>query len=406
MSSLNPFAVLGRHPDFRTFWVGQTLSLVGTWMSGMAQGWLALVLSDDPLLVGLVAAAPAIPIILFSLPAGVLVDRMDKRRLVMICQALFLADAVALWWLTWSRNVTVGWLFALSFLFGAVAAVEIPARQAMQVELVGRDDLRSAVALNSSGFNLARIVGPAIAALIIARFGIAWCFGANAVSFAFILTGLARIRPRAPVDQGLAPGSRRGGVSELLTYLREHPVLGSLMGLVTVYAILGGSFIPLMPVIAREQLGVGASRYGLMLSSVGVGGLLGALVLAGPGSRLPRGRLLAWSATAFPLSLGVLSLLRTGTFAYPVLFLAGVFLILNGAGANAILQQLVEDRMRGRLMAAYALVVVGLSNAIGAPMGGAIARQVGVSWAIGGGAVVMLAYAWWAFRRNRELLKL
>lgn len=405
MSSLNPFAVLGRHPNFRTFWIGQTLSLVGTWMSGMAQGWLALVLSDDPLLVGLVAAAPAMPIILFSLPAGVLVDRMDKRRLVMLCQALFLVDAVALWWLTWSERVTVGWLFALSFLFGAVAAVEIPARQAMQVELVGRDDLRAAVALNSSGFNLARIIGPAVAALIIARFGIAWCFGVNAASFGFILAGLARLRPEA-VRHSTSEHASRGGVRELLTYLREHKVIGSLMGLVTVYAILGGSFIPLMPVIAREQLGVGASRYGLMLSSVGVGGLLGALVLAGPGSRLPRGRLLVWSAVAFPLSLGVLSLLRTGTFAYPVLFLAGVFLILNGAGANAILQQLVEDRMRGRLMAAYALVVVGLSNAVGAPLAGAIAKQVGVSWAIGGGSLAMVAYAWWAFARNRELVRL
>lgn len=405
MSSLNPFAVLRRHPNFRNFWIGQTVSLVGTWMSGMAQGWLALVLSDDPLMVGLVAAAPAIPIILFSLPAGVLVDRTDKRRLVMICQFLFFADALALWWLTWSRHVTVGWLVALSFLFGSVAAVEIPARQAMQVELVGREDLRAAIALNSSGFNLARIAGPSLAALVIARIGLAWCFAVNAVSFGAVLLGLSRIRIPAVARVAQAP-SHRSGIREGLEYLRGHRVIAALMGLVTVYAILGGAYIPLMPVIAREQLGVGASRYGLLLSSVGVGGLAGALFLAGIGARLPRGRMLAWSAAAFPLSLLVLSLLRTATFAYPVLFAAGVFMILNGAGANAILQHIVEDRMRGRLMAAYALVVVGLSNAVGAPLAGAVAKAVGVPWAIGGMSLVMLAYAWWAFRTRPELGRL
>lgn len=370
----------------------------------MAQGWLALVLSDDPLLVGLVAAAPAIPIILLSLPAGVLVDRVDKRQLVAACQVLFLLDAIALWWLTWSHHVTVGWLLGLSFLFGAVAAVEIPARQSMQVELVGRDDLRAAIALNSSGFNLARIVGPMLAALVIARVGLAWCFALNALSFAAVLAGLARMRlPAIPAASFALP---RGGIREGLDYLRGHRLIAAMMGVVTVYAVLGGAYIPLMPVIAREQLGVGASRYGLLLSSVGVGGLAGALFLAGIGSRVPRGRLLVWSSVAFPTSLVLLSLLPTATFAYPVLFVAGVFMIMNGAGANAILQHLVEDRMRGRLMAAYSLVVVGLSNALGAPVAGAVARSVGVSWAIGAGAVVMLLYAWWAFARTPELRKL
>ena len=405
MNTLNPFFILRKHANFRNFWIGQTVSLVGTWMSGMAQGWLALGLSNNPFIVGIVAASPAIPVILLSLPAGVLVDRSDKLRLVAICQVLFLLDAALLWWLVWTSRVTVGWLIALAVVLGTISAVEIPARQAMQVDLVGREDLRSAIALNSSGFNLARIAGPGIAALVIARLGISWCFGLNALSFAAVLAGLARIRlPRtAPAPR---IGTPLGGIREGLVYMRHHQVIGVLMALVTVYAILGSAFIPLMPVIAREQLGVGASRYGLLLSSVGVGGLAGALYLAGPGARLPRGRLLVWTSVAFPLTLVALSLLRSAVPAYAVLFAAGVFLILNGAGANTILQHAVEDHMRGRLMAAYSLVVVGLSNAVGAPIAGLIARYVGVNWAIGGGGVAMLAYAWWAFRRNPGLTRL
>jgi MFS family permease len=193
---------------------------------------------------------------------------------------------------------------------------------------------------------------------------------------------------------------------EGLAYLRGHRLIGAIMGLVTVYAVLGGAYIPLMPVIAREQLGVGASRYGLLLSSIGVGGLAGALFLASAGSRLPRGRMLYASGIAFPLCLVALSALRVSWAAYPVLFATGIFMILNGAGSNAILQHVVDDQMRGRVMAAYALVVVGLSNALGAPFAGAVARGVGVSWAIGGMAVAMLVYALWAFRRWPEMRRL
>jgi MFS family permease len=173
-----------------------------------------------------------------------------------------------------------------------------------------------------------------------------------------------------------------------------------------VYAVFGSAYIPLMPVIAREQLGVGASRYGLLLSSIGVGGLAGALFLAGAASRVPRGRLLYASSIAFPLCLMLLSTLRVSLIAYPVLFVTGVFMILNGAGANAILQHVVEDRMRGRVMAAYSLVVVGLSNALGAPFAGAIARSVGVNWAIGGMAATILLYGLWAFRKWPEMRRL
>src|SRR6187551_961819 len=190
----NPFRVLITHRNFRSFWIGQTLSLVGSWMQSMAIGWLALELSNSAFIVGVVVASGSLPILAFSLHAGVLVDRSDKLKLVTYSQFLLLTEAVVLWGLTWSGHINVGALIALSLFGGAVASVEIPARQALFIDLVGRDDLPDAIALNSSGFNLARIVGPGLAAAVIGKFGIAWCFFLNAASFVSVLVGLFMIK--------------------------------------------------------------------------------------------------------------------------------------------------------------------------------------------------------------------
>src|SRR5690349_10732002 len=213
-SGINPFRTLQRHRNFRLFWFGQTLSLIGTWMHSMSEGWLALELSNNAFLVGLVASAQSLPILLFSLPAGVLVDRTSKLRAVKICQTMLALEAGTLWWLTWSRHITIGWLVAMAAINGCIGAVEIPARQSLMIELVGREDLRDAIALNSSGFNLARIAGPTVAALVIANLGIAWCFGLNALSYVTVLVGLFLIvlpewkpaETRASAWQGLKEG--------------------------------------------------------------------------------------------------------------------------------------------------------------------------------------------------------
>src|SRR3954454_19212091 len=188
----NPFATL-RHRNFRLFWFGQTLSLIGTWMQTMAQGWLALQLSNSALLVGLVAAASSLPILLFSFHAGVVVDRVDKLRTVRICQALLAAQAGVLWWFTASGHITIGWLIALAATNGLISSLEIPARQSLVIDLVGRQDLPGAIALNSSGFNLARVVGPGVGAVVIARAGLSACFGVNCISYLAVLVGLFMI---------------------------------------------------------------------------------------------------------------------------------------------------------------------------------------------------------------------
>jgi len=199
-TTLNPFRVVLRHRNFRLFLIGQTLSLIGTWMQTMAQGWLALELTNSAFLVGLVATVSAIPILLFTMPAGAIVDRSDKLRIVRIAQIAFLVEASSLWLLTVTHRMTIGWLLALAFIGGLIASIEIPARQAMMIDLVGREDLPDAIALNSSGFNLARVVGPGLAAAVIARLGIAWCFFLNAVSFLAVLAGLLMMQLPAWVE--------------------------------------------------------------------------------------------------------------------------------------------------------------------------------------------------------------
>ncbi|MEO7963497.1 MAG: MFS transporter [Gemmatimonadaceae bacterium] len=402
--SLNPFRVLITHVNFRRFWVGQTLSLIGTWMQSMGQGWLALDLSNSAFVVGLVAACGSLPILLFSLYAGVHVDRTDKLRLVKIAQSLLAIEATLLWYFTWSGHINISGLIALALFGGAIASFEIPARQSLMIDLVGRDDLRDAIALNSSGFNLARIFGPAVAAAIIANFGLAWCFGVNALSYVTVLIGLALITlpPRPPIVVTTSP---MDGIRDGLRYVAGDRRVRGLVELITVFSVLGIPFLALMPVMARDVLHLGAGGYGIMLSAVGIGGLLGALALAASAPR-SRGRLLARSSVAYGVLLIALSLTRVAHVAYVILLLTGFVMIVNNALANTLMQSIVPDEYRGRLMAIYSLIVVGLPQVIGAFGAGAVARVVGVDWAIGGGAALMLAYAGWAFRRYPEVRSL
>ena len=400
--SLNPFRTLQRHRNFRLFWFGQTLSLIGTWMQSMAQGWLALELSNSAFVVALVAAAQSFPVLLLSMPAGVVVDRSDKLRLVKIAQALLALEAATLWWFTWSGHVTVGWLLALATANGIFSAFEIPARQSLVIELVGREDLPGAIALNSSGFNLARVVGPSIGAIIIAKLGMAWCFGVNALSYVTVLIGLFMIR----LPEWVPPPELIGpleGMREGLRYMRDTSAVWSLIRLITVFSVLGVPYLTLMPVFARDRLGLDAGGYGALLACVGIGGLSGALSLAALGHWFRRGTLVFGAAFAYATMLIVLSLISSAALAYPVLLGVGFTMIVSNATGNATLQRLVPNELRGRMMAAYSFIAVGLSSVLGSMIGGALAHAVGVSWAIGLGAVVMLGYASWAFRYHPEL---
>jgi MFS family permease len=399
--SINPFRALQVHRNFRLFWTGQTVSLIGTWMQQVGLGWLALQLTNSAFLVGVVSAAGSFPVLLLSLYGGVVADRHSKLRIVIICQALLLTEATALWWLTWSGRVNFPWLLAITTIGGFISAFEIPARQAMIVELVSREDLVDAIALNSGGFNLARIVGPSIAAVVLAKFGLAWCFGIDALSYFAVLGSLSQVRlPRwTPVQQLHAPFEQ---LKQGLRYIRSVRSVSGLMGIIAVYSIFGFQYLTMMPVVARDVLHTGASGYGLLLTFVGIGALTGALSLAGLGARIRRGRLFNATAYAFPGLTIVFALTRSIHVAAVLLILMGLTMLINSALANGILQTVVPDELRGRVMATYIFVYVGFTP-IGSFIAGAMARFVGVQWAIFTGGVVMLAYSLWAFWKYPEI---
>jgi MFS family permease len=398
---INPFRALQIHRNFRLFWTGQTVSLIGTWMQTVGVGWLALELTNSAFLVGVVSAAGSFPVLLLSLYGGVLADRRSKLRIVIICQTLLLAEAAVLWWFTWSSRIDFNSLLILTTIGGIISAFEIPARQAMIVELVTREDLVDAIALNSGGFNLARIVGPSIAAVILAKFGLAWCFGINALSYLAVLASLSQIHlPRwSPVQQLVSPLEQ---LKQGMRYIHGSRSVSGLMGVIAVYSIFGFQYLSMMPVVARDVLHTGASGYGLLLTFVGIGALTGALSLAALGARIRRGRLFNSSAYVFAGLTMLFSLMRTVHLAAIVLLFLGLTMLINGALANGILQSVVPDELRGRVMATYVFVYVGFTP-IGSFIAGAMARFVGVEWAIFFGGFVMLAYAMWAFWRYPEI---
>jgi MFS family permease len=402
--SANPFRTLARHRNFRLFWLGQTVSLVGTWMQQIATGWLALQLTNSAFMVGLVAAVGTLPILLLSLAGGVLADRADKLRIVRIAQTLMLVEASLLWGFTWSGHITIGWLLALVLVGGILSSVEMPARQSLIIDLVVRDDLLDAIALNSGGFNFARTVGPTIAAVVITTLGLSWCFGFNALSYLAVLIGLAMIRlPRADAN---APAvnhpSAMAGMREALRYVRNDRVMWILMRIVAVFSVLSVPILTLLPVVAKDQLHLGVSGYGMLMTCYGVGATLGALTIASQGGRLKSGRTLTVSSLGLGIAILAFSFSHSPAFCGVMLFVIGVAVITNNALINTLLQHRVPNELRGRVMAIYVTVYIGL-NPVGSFIGGWIAQYAGTSWAIGGMAAPMVVFTVWAFRRYSEL---
>lgn len=401
--SINPFRTLVVHRNFRLFWFGQTTSLIGTWMQQVSTAWLALVLSNDAFLVGLVAAAGTIPMLLISLPAGLLADRSRKLQLVRTVQVLMLVQAVALWLFTWSGHITVWGLIVLVLLSGIFEAIEIPARQSLIIRLVGKDDLQGAIALNSGGFNLARIIGPSIAGVVIAQLGIAWCFGINAASYLAVIVALSLIRLAPGVDDPTPKtGTALHGMREALAYVRGDRETWVLFRVVALFSFLGIPVLSMMPVMARDHLKLDASGYGLLMMSFGLGALTGALLIAAQGGALKRGMVLMVSS----VSLG-LAMLAFGQSPWPALsvvalFISGMCMMGNNALINGLIQSRMPDAMRARVMALYVTVYIGM-HPVGSAVAGWWARTIGVSATVSAMGVLLFLAATWAFRRYPEL---
>jgi MFS family permease len=377
------------HRNFRLFFYGQGVSLIGTWMQSVALGWLVLDLTNSAFAVGLNQALRSLGVLLCTLYAGIVVDRVDKRRLIVLTQVLQMAEATALGVLVLAKVIAVWQVMVLALGFGVVNAFDIPARQAFYVDLVGKADLVSAIALNSSMFNAARIVGPAVAGLVIGVAGVGPCFLANGVSYIAVIGGLLAMR-LPPFERRSASESAWEGFRVGVQFIRSDRRVLSLFLLVAAMSVFGYPFLVLMPVFARDVLHRGAGGYGALMSSVGLGAMLGALALAVTGARVPKGSTMLAGAAAFCTVLIVFTSVRWFVADLVLLALDGCAMIVTTALANTMLQTLVPDEMRGRAMAFYAFVFVGMAP-FGAFQAGLLAEHMGAPAAVALGAAVCLA---------------
>jgi MFS family permease len=373
-----------RSRNFRLFLSGQFISLCGTWMQSVAHGWLVLQLTNSPFQVGVVAMLGTLPILLFTLYGGVLADRIDKRRAIIVLQALMLMEAVALGFLVQTHRITVPWIMALAFFFGTLSAFEVPTRQAFFNEIVPPGEILGALALNSAIFNVARVIGPALAGTIISLIGPAGCFYANAVSYVAVLWGLfAMCLPRAVITT--AGGSLLAAFREGVRFMTADRWPRLLMLQTAVLTIFGFCFQTMLPVFARDQLHLNAVGFGVIVASVGVGAACAALALAAYGGELHRGRLAIQSATAFGFLLAIAGLAPNEFVAAVLFVLAGAALALTGICANTLLQQLAPPHLRGRAMGFYSFVVMGMAP-LGSLQIGWVSEHLGVrvAFIIGG----------------------
>ena len=389
MSETPPARVLGalRHRNYRLFLVGQIVSTVGTWMQSVALPWLALQLTHNGFLVGLAIATLFLPVLILSPFGGVFADRYPKRTVLLLAQTSFIVPPFALFVLTATGHAQYWMVLVAAIAAGTINALDVPTRQSFQVEMVGKEDLMNAIALNSSVFNASAVIGPSIAGVLIAAVGVPVCFLINSVSYLAAIAALlsmrnlpnvARPREELPLLSRLAQGA---------AYARRQPVVGMLLIGVGVFSLFAMNRLTLMPLFADQVLHVGARGFGFLLASMGLGSLTGALTLAFF-PRLgtdPRRQL--WMAAIWVAALLEFSLSRVFVISLVTLFVAGYCQISFVAAANNRIQTITPDHLRGRVMGLYAQALIGVGP-VGATQAGALSALLGAPWAMAIGATI------------------
>jgi predicted MFS family arabinose efflux permease len=360
-----------------------------------------LELTNSALRLGIVTAVTSLPTLLFSLWAGDLADRHDKRRIILIAQSLALAVALTLAVLTGTERITYSVLLSLVFVMGTASAFEIPTRQSFFVDLVGPADLPNAIALNSAAFNATRIVGPGLAGAMIGTMGIAACYYANAISYTAVIGGLLMMRlPRhTPAERTT---STVENIREGLAYIRGDRLVRTLVWLIAGMSVTALPYVMLLPVFARDVLRVGAPGLGSLLAATGTGALVAGVALASGRIRIPRGRLIIGATTAYALVLMAFALSRSYTLSLVLLVLVGFTMILNNTSVNALLQSRTPDRLRGRVMSVYVFMFVGMAP-LGSLQAGALAKLIGAPYALACGAGALLLILTWIVANIPEL---
>lgn len=377
-----------RHRNFQLFFAGQLISLIGTWMDSVAEAWLMYRLTGSSLKLGLVGFAGQFPVFLLGPLGGAIADRWDRRRVIIATQCTSMVLAFITAGLTLSGRIQVYQLFILAALFGVVNAVDIPTRQAFVVDMVGKEDLMNAIALNSSMVNGARIIGPAVAGILVASIGEGWCFFANGVSYIAVITGLLLMR--------IAAGSLRHGRSPLsqvvegFRFVARTTPIRALLLLLGLMSLMGMPYAVLMPIFAAQILHSGARGLGILMGATGVGALLGALSLATRSGLKGLGSWVAAASTGFGCFLIAFSFSRHFWLSAAFLVPTGFCFMIQMASSNTLIQAMVPDQLRGRVMSVYSMMFMGMAP-FGALTAGAVAHHLGAPLTVAlGGAVCVL----------------
>ncbi|PYR70081.1 MAG: MFS transporter [Acidobacteria bacterium] len=388
-----------QHRNFRLFFGGQSISLVGTWITRVATSWLVYRLTGSELLLGIAGFAGQIPTLIITPFAGVLVDRHDRRRILLITQVASLLQSALLAALTFTNVITVTQIIWLQVIQGVINSFDTPARQAFVSEMVeDRRDLPNAIALNSSMVNGTRIIGPSIGGLLIAGFGEAWCFTVDAISYIAVIASIVamRVPPRArheAAEMHLLDELHHGWKY----VLHSIPIRSALL-LVAIVSMAGTPYTVLMPAIAAQVLHGGPNTLGLLMTATGVGALAGALYLAQRESVLGLGRIIMWASIVFGIGLVIFSLTTSLWFAFLMLAIAGCGFMIHLAATNTVLQTIVEERLRGRVMSFYTMAFFG-TVPIGSLLGGILADRFGAMRTVMVTGIVCLAgSAWFAYK--------
>ena len=386
------FASLKRHRNYRLFFTGQVISVSGTWMQNVALAWLVVELTSSPIAVGALAFCRFIPFTIFGLVAGVVADRFDNRRLVITTQAVSMALSAILAVLVLTGAETLWLVYVLAALGGIALVFDAPGRHALTFQMVGRDELPNAVALNASLFNASRVVGPALAGVLIAAFGVGICFALNTVTFVAVLIGLLMMREEelVPVERSGEPPTMMKGIREGLAWVLRSPEMRLVLAMVTVVSTVGFNFHVILPLLASDTLDTGPEVFGILSACFGGGALVGALLSAALGRA--SWKVLVLGTAGFSVSLLGLAPLSSVVPCAILLFAAGVCFTLWTSNANSILQLRAPDHLRGRVVSLYLWAFAGL-----APVGGLFAGwlcEVGgtqLSFAVAGSTGLLMA---------------
>ena len=381
-----------RHRNFRLFFGGQLISLIGTWMQQVAQSWLIFRLTNSSLLLGMVSFASQIPVFLVSPIGGHAADRLDRRRIMIATQTASMILAFALAALTLSGRVREWHIIVLAVLLGLVNAFDLPARQAALVQMVEREDLMNAIALNSSMFNGARVVGPAVAGLLVATIGEGWCFFANGASYIAVIVGLLMMRMPPTAEGHAVSGTAVENIIEGFRYVTQTAPIRALLLLIGVVSFCGMPFAVLMPVFAENVLHSGARGLGILMGASGIGALVGSIALAMRSSVRGLGTWVAVSAGAFGATLALFALSRSMVLSAIALIPVGAMMMVQMASSNTLIQSMVPDALRGRVMAVYSMMFMGMGP-VGSLLAGSVAERAGAPLAVAAGGIISIAGA-------------